>query len=256
MNGEDALRVRLPVFEGPLELLYYLIRKHELDISEVSLANISDEFVAWIEAARDLNLGTAGRFISTASTLMYIKSKWLLPAEEEPGADSSQEDEVGPLLQRLADYQKLRDFMQTLAGLEQRARAAFHRPFTSELERRLEEIAEQEPHIDLNVFELLKSMRRVQEFAFPVTREVAKEEIPLEEKLEELTTLLRNRAEVNLSTLISSARSLLEAVVFFLAALELARQRAAHINQQKTWGEIRLKARRGGPRAAQAAARN
>jgi len=249
METADSLRVRLPVFEGPLDLLLYLIRKHELDISEVSLASIADEFVAFIEAARELDLAAAGNFISTAATLMWLKSRWLLPPEEETPTDAEQEAEAGRLIQRLEDFQKLRDFIQSLQGLELRARASFPRPLTSELSQRLDDLAEAEPELDLDAFELLKAIQRVQEFAFPVPRDVVKEEIPLEEKMAELSSLVRSRVRVNLSTLLNSAHSVLEAVVLFLAALELARQRFLRISQPANYEEIKLNLRKDVPKA-------
>ena len=96
-----AFKVQLPAFNGPLDLLYYLIRKHELDISEISLATIADEFAAVVEAAQELNLAVAGNFLVIATTLMYLKSKWLLPPEEEPQDAAGQEGQVGPLLHQL-----------------------------------------------------------------------------------------------------------------------------------------------------------
>ena len=244
MSTAEGLRIHLPVFEGPLDLLFFLIRKHELDISEVSLATIADEFVAFVESDRELDLAAAGQFIATAATLMFLKSKWLLPPEETTGEAAEQDVEAEKLIHRLEDYQKLRDFAQSLAGLEGRARASFPRPLTTELARRLEEIAETEPHIELTTFELLKAIKRVQEFAFPIPRDVEKDEIPLEEKIRELTGLMRQRIRLSLSTLLASSRSALEAVVIFLAALELARQRFLRITQTDNFEEIKLSLRK------------
>lgn len=244
MTTPEAMRVHLPVFEGPLDLLFFLIRKHELEISAISLASIADEFVSFVESDRELDLAEAGSFIATAATLMYLKSKWLLPPEETTGEAGEQEEEAEKLIHRLEDYQKLRDFAQSLAGLEGRARASFPRPFTTELARRLEEIAESEPQLDLTTFELLKAIKRVQEFAFPIPRDVVKDEVPLEEKIRELTGIMRSQVRVSLSTLLKSSRSVLEAVVFFLAALELSKQRFLHISQNANFDEIKLSLRR------------
>ena len=244
MNGAaETLNVRLPAFEGPLDLLYYLIRKHELDISEVSLAIIADEFVAMVEAAREVNLSVAGNFLVIAATLMHLKSKWLLPPEEEAPDAAEQEGQVGPLLQQLSDLHRLREAVHDLSLHEDRARATFRRPLTVELERRLEQIAEQEPFIETSVFELLKAMRQVQEFAFPVSREIGREEVTLEDKIAELLAIVKIRLRVSLSRLLNSSRSLLEAAVFFMAALELARQKALFLKQEKNFAEIEAVAR-------------
>ena len=244
MTTAEGLRIHLPVFEGPLDLLFFLIRKHELDISEISLASIADEFVTYVESDRELDLAEAGIFIAPAATLMYLKSKWLLPPDETSGEPVEQEEEAEKLIHRLEDYQTLRDFAQSLAGLEGRARASFPRPLTTELARRLEEIAESEPHVDMTTFELLKAIKRVQEFAFPIPRDVIRDEIPLEEKVRELTGIVRDQVRVSLSTLLKSSRSLLEAVVFFLAALELSKQRFLRISQEGNFEEIKLSLRK------------
>lgn len=239
----ETLNVRLPAFEGPLDLLYYLIRKHELDISEISLAIIADEFVVLVEAAREVSLSVAGNFLVIAATLMHLKSKWLLPPEEEAPDAAEQEGRVGPLLQQLSDLQRLREAVHDLALHEDRARATFRRPLTIELARRLEQMAEQEPFIEISVFELLKAMREVQEFAFPSARDITREEVTLEDKIAELLAIVKIRLRVSLSRLLDSSRSLLEAAVFFLAALELARQKALYIRQARNFDEIEVVAR-------------
>jgi len=238
-----SLNVHLPLFDGPLDLLFYLIRKHELDISEISLAAISDEFVTMVEAAKELNLSVAGGYMVIAATLMHLKSKWLLPPEEEPQGGEEQETQVGDLLQQLTDLSKLRELVHELGLHEDRTRAAFPRPLTSEMEKRLERIAEKEPFIEMTLFELLKAMRRVQEFAFPRTRDIAREEINLEDKILELIAIVKIRIRVNLSLLMGSSRSVLEAVVFFLASLELARQKVLRLSQKNSYGEIEATAR-------------
>ncbi len=244
-NGASPLHVHQAAFEGPLDLLYYLIRKHELMISEISLAVIADEFVAHVEAADLPDLSVAGGFLVIASTLMYLKSKHLLPPDEEVPVDPDQEGRVGPLLLQLADYEKLREVVRDLASAEDRSRASFPRPLTQELARRLEQIAEQEPFIDVSAFELLKAMRRIQEFAYPSVREVVKQEIKLEDKIEELFAIVRVRLKASLTQLIRRSRSTMEAVVFFLAALELARQKALRIQQAQPFGEIEVTLRNG-----------
>ncbi len=241
MNEGETLVVHLPGFDGPLDLLYYLIRKHELPISEIALAEVAEEFVSVVEGAQEVNLSVAGGYLVIAATLMYLKSKWLLPPEEEP-QDQQQEEAVGPLLQQLADLQKLREVVHELGIKEDRARATFPRPLTVELERRLETMAEEDPYVDVSAFELLKAMQKMQQFAFPSAREVVAEEISLEDKLEELLAVVRVRMRLSLSKVLHESRSVLEAVIFFLAALELARQKTLRITQKEIFGEIEVHA--------------
>ena len=241
MNDGETLLVHLPTFDGPLDLLYYLIRKHELPIAEVSLASIADEYVNAVEGASEVSLSVAGGYLVIAATLMYLKSKWLLPPEEEP-VDPTQEEAVGPLLQQLADLQKLREVVHELSLREDRSRATFARPLTVELEERLDIMAEEEPYVEVSAFEILKAMRSLQEFTFPIARDIAREEIRLEDKIMELLTMVRIRTRMNLSRLLKESRSLLEAVVFFLAALELAKQKSLRIAQREAFGEIEVTA--------------
>ena len=249
-GASDYLTIHLPLFDGPLDLLYYLIRKHELEISEISLASIADEFVNMVEAAKELNLSAAGGYLVIAATLMHLKSKWLLPPEEEPQGSEEQEAQVGELLQQLTDLSKLRELVHELGLHEDRTRATFPRPLTSELEKRLERMAEKEPFIEMTLFELLKAMRRVQEFAFPRTRDIVREEINLEDKIIELIAIIKIRVRVNLSLLMGSSRSVLEAVVFFLASLELARLKLLRLSQKDSYGEIEATARTDSPSPA------
>ncbi|MEK7474619.1 MAG: segregation/condensation protein A [Candidatus Coatesbacteria bacterium] len=239
MNDGETLLVHLPTFDGPLDLLYYLIRKHELPIAEVSLASIADEYVNAVEGAQEVSLSVAGGYLVIAATLMYLKSKWLLPPEEE-AVDPTQEEAVGPLLQQLADLQKLREVVHELSLREDRSRATFARPLTVELEERLDIMAEEEPFVEVSAFEILKAMRSMQEFTFPVARDIAREEIRLEDKILELLTMVRIRTRMNLSRLLKESRNLLEAVVFFLAALELAKQKTLKIAQREAFGEIEV----------------
>ncbi len=244
MEAEAVLNVSQPSFHGPVDLLYYLIRKHELAISEISLAEIADEFVQYVENAQELSLGLAGAFLVTATTLMYLKSKWLLPPEEEPQGAEEQEGRVGPLLQQLAEYEKFRGVVMDLGRNEDRMRASFCRPITDELEKRLERMAEREPFIELSAFELLKSMQTIQDFVFPAVREVARQAVNLEEKIEELFAILRIRLRISLTQIFDRSRSLMEKIAFFLAALELARQKALRIRQAKNFAEVELTLRK------------
>lgn len=246
METAEALRIRLPQFEGPLDLLYYLIRKHELSISEISLASIADEFVEHVESQVELRLEPAGAFLVTASTLMYLKSKWLLPPEEEPQDGQEQEGRVGPLLQQLAEYEKFRSIVQELGRAEDHSRATFPRPITDELDRRLDRLAEREPFIELSAFELVRTMQKLREFAFPAVRELTRQAINLEEKIRELFALLRMKARISLTQLFGRSRSLMETIVFFLAALELARRKTLRLKQKENFSEIEAVLRKEG----------
>ena len=119
----NEYRVQFDVFEGPLDLLLHLVKKQEVDIYQVNLTRIASEFVAYIDQMRELDLEIAGEFLVMAATLIYIKSRELLPADQKPEAQIGEEDEEDPrfeLIRRLVEYKKFKDAAAELQSLETR----------------------------------------------------------------------------------------------------------------------------------------
>jgi len=120
-------QVKLPVFEGPLDLLLHLIRSNEIDIYDIPIARITDEYFRYLHAMQELDLEVAGEFLVMAATLVYIKSRMLLPAQPAADGDVTEEDPRTPLVDMLLEYERCRAAAETLGERENRQRLFFFR---------------------------------------------------------------------------------------------------------------------------------
>jgi segregation and condensation protein A len=234
-------RVRFEVFEGPLDLLLYLIRKEEVDIYEVNLTHIATEFVAYLDIMRELDLDIAGEFLVMAATLMLIKSRELLPRDQRPddqGAeDDALEDPRWELIRQLVEYKKFKDAASHLTDLELRTANTFAR-----VPGRIEPPEEVAPAgSTATIFDLLGAVNAVLRRFNERTgeqRDVFEDKWTVSEKIESLLTNLRGRGKVRFLELFHAATSRAEVVVTFLALLELMRLRLIQANQTEAFGEI------------------
>src|SRR5881296_2860176 len=152
-------KVKFEVFEGPLDLLLYLIRKEEVDIYEVNLTQLATQFIEYIELMRMLDLELAGEFLVMASTLMYIKSRELLPVDQQVEVEGDEEgqDPRWELIRQLVEYKKFKDAAAQLQALEARQEGVFPRA-----PGRLEFAAEEAPlRPDVSIFDLVNAVNAV-----------------------------------------------------------------------------------------------
>src|SRR4029077_12389555 len=151
-------KVKFEVFEGPLDLLLYLIKKEEVDIYEVNLTRLATQFIEYIETMRLLDLEIAGEFLVMAATLMYIKSRELLPVDQRqtPEGEEDGEDPRWELIRQLVEYKKFKDAAAQLAVLEARQEAVFPR---ASVKREFE--AEGPPRAEASIFDLLNAFNSV-----------------------------------------------------------------------------------------------
>src|SRR5215207_4463516 len=183
-SSPDAYKVKLDAFEGPLDLLLYLIRKNELNIYDIPISLITEQYLGYIELMQELNLDVAGEFLVMAATLIHIKSRTLLPR-----ADPSQEDEPGEdpreaLVRRLLEHQKYKAAAEMLHERETLRSAQFMRP-----DARVAEAAgeEYEPELEVDLFSLLAAFRGVLERANRRPRMVLPpEQMSIEERIAQL----------------------------------------------------------------------
>src|SRR5258707_10105950 len=171
----DALPIHLDNFEGPLDLLIHLIRKHELNISDIPIALITRQYLDTIQLMQELDLDVAGEFLVMAATLIHIKSKMLLPRPETAaGVDGDEEDPRDALVRRLLEHQKFKAAAQLLHEREQLRSAQWQRP-----DERVAEIAgaEYEPELEVDLYSLLTAFQAVGQRA----KERPKMELPAEE---------------------------------------------------------------------------
>lgn len=227
-----SFRVQLEFFEGPLDLLLHLVKKNEVAITEVSIAAITEQYLATLDLMRSLNLSVAGEFLVMAATLVHLKSKSLLPAKEDEEEDEGEES-AEALVRQLLEYQK---YKEAAASLERRAvlrRDVFPRPAAAPEEPGAVEFEA------LSVFDLLSALREVlAKLPGEEVHEVVLETVSVREKMSLLLDALRARGRITFQSLFEELRSRLEVVVTFLAMLELVRLRALRAWQDEPTGPI------------------
>jgi segregation and condensation protein A len=233
-------KVKFEVFEGPLDLLLYLIKKEEVDIYEVNLTLLATQFVEYIETMRMLDLEVAGEFLVMAATLMYIKSRELLPADQQVAVEGEEEgeDPRWELIRQLVEYKKFKDAAGQLQALETQQENVFPR-----LPGKLEfESAAPPPKPDVSLFDLLNAvngvLKRLDQRGD--AREIFEDKWTVSEKIEQLLRLIANRARLKFSELFEGVTSRSEVVCTFLALLELIRLRQLTAVQATAFGEIEI----------------
>jgi segregation and condensation protein A len=227
---------RLEGFEGPLDLLLHLIQKNELDIFNIPIALITEQYLEYLQLMKVLNLDMAGEYLLMASTLLHIKSRMLLPKSSE-GEEEEGEDPRAELVRRLLEYQK---YKQAAGELEKRPmldRDVFVRLMPGELE----EIPEEE-RIEVNLFELLEAFRKVLERARSETvHEVVLDPLSVEDKIQEILGLLqRENRSTAFHRLFAEEASRRVIIVTFLAILELVKMKRIRIFQLAPFEVIRV----------------
>lgn len=228
----DSYRVKLEVFEGPLDLLLYLIKKDEIDISDIPIAHITAQYLAYLEMMQELDIAVAGDFLVMASTLIYIKSKMLLPpAPKIEGEEDLNEDPRAELVERLLEYQKFKSASQMLYSRGEIEAACYTR---GQLET-----DSSNPEVSATVFDLLRVFREILKRAEEkIELEIARDEVTIAEKLQQIHDLLDRYEQVNVRELFEMSRSKRELIITFLAFLELVKEWKIHLVQRELFGDI------------------
>ncbi len=230
--------VKLEIFEGPLDLLLYLIKKNEINIYDIPIAEITRQYLEYIELMRSLNLDIAGEFLVMASTLIYIKSRMLLPPSEE-GEEETVEDPRKELVDRLLEYRRFKEAARWLVERPILGRDTFARSsLITEVEREKREIDLEESSaiLLLEAFrEVLKRASRERPLEITVSR------ISVMERIEEILETLSRRGTVDFLSLFPDRYDRSLAVVTFLALLELVRLRMVSVHQVEPFGRIIIK---------------
>ncbi|MGE0130410.1 MAG: ScpA family protein [Blastocatellales bacterium] len=228
----DSYRVKLEIFEGPLDLLLYLIKKDEIDISDIPIAHITTQYLAYLELMQELDIAVAGDFLVMASTLIYIKSKMLLPPDPKiEGEEDLNEDPRAELVERLLEYQKFKSASQMLYSRGEIEAACYTRgPLETDSSN---------PEVSATVFDLLRVFREILKRAEDkVELEIARDEVTIAEKLQQIHDLLDRYEQVNVRELFEMSRSKRELIITFLAFLELVKEWKIHLVQRELFGAI------------------
>lgn len=229
-----SYKVKLEVFEGPLDLLLYLIKKSEIDIYDIPIASITEQYLEYLELMRMLDLNIAGEFLVMAATLIHIKSKMLLPPEEKEILPEEEEDPREELVRRLLEYRKFKEVAGVLQNLEGQRREMFTRTSVFEIDSG-------EKFFEASLFDLITALTRVlKDVPREVFQEIVKDEFTVEEKIHDLLHMLVKTPVVFLSGLFKTAKNKTEIIAIFLAVLELIRMKEILVAQKQSFDEIEI----------------
>jgi segregation and condensation protein A len=233
----EAYPIRLQNFEGPLDLLIHLIKKHEVNIYDIPITLITAQYLEYIDLMKELNLDVAGEFLVMAATLIHIKSRMLLP-RPSPEQEDPEEDPREALVRRLLEHQKYKAAAELLHEREIVRSAQWMRP-----DGRIAELAgaAAEPELEVDLFSLLTAFRGVIERAKNRPKvPLPAEHIPIKDRIEQLLARLSETEACGFEDLFGdvSTRPLL--VVTFLALLEMIRLKLVRVFQSGSFGPIRI----------------
>ncbi|MEM1058718.1 MAG: segregation/condensation protein A [Verrucomicrobiota bacterium] len=241
LEESSELRVQLPVFEGPLDLLLYLIKKEEVDIYEVPLERITNQYLDYIRLMQMLNLELAGEFLVVASTLLYIKSRTLLPKDQQPPEEEAEEDDPRwELIRQLIEYKKFKDAAWQLHLRHLEAEKQFPRSARPE---RPEPAGDEPLGVgEVSLFDLISAFQKVLERVDEREdlREIFEDRWTVSDKITTIRNLLSARQKVRFTELFAGTASRTEVVVTFLALLELIRMNQLRATQTEAFDEIAL----------------
>lgn len=226
---QENYQLKLAVFEGPFDLLLYLIKKNQIDIYDIPIATITEEYLSYIEMMKRLNLNVASEFIVIAATLLYIKSKMLLPKDE---ILEQEEDPRMDLVQHLIEYNIFKEISEKLRVYELKKRDLFERLYPLN-------IANEDKELVLDVYTLVKAMDevlgRIKERRLIV---IPGEKIRVKDRIFELIDVLQKQKKVKFFSLCNIEKGRLYIISLFLAMLELLRLKVIGTYQEEIFGDI------------------
>jgi len=230
-------KVKLEVFEGPLDLLLYLIKKEEINISDIPIARITDQYLEYLELMQLLDLDIAGEFIVMAATLMHIKSRMLLPPDELSD-EEAEEDPRAELVKRLLEYKKFKEAASQLAAMESQHKHLFPRVGALEPE---EMPLPKDMLLEANLFDLITAFTKVlRDIPKDVFHEVVKDEFTVSQKMHDILHMIVEKPSIFFMDLFKAAKSKKEMITVFLALLELIRLKTVVVKQSVDFGDIEI----------------
>jgi len=236
---DQPYKVELEIFEGPMDLLLYLVKRDEIDIYDISIERITREYLAYLDTFKMLNIGLAGEFLVMAANLCYIKSRTMLPKHVQPPEEDAEEDDPRwDLIRQLIEYKKFKDAAQHLGEREAAEQQRFrHHPDKIETgeptQRPLSE--------DVGIFDLIRAFQGILErFENEGLGEIVDDHFTVADKIDVLLTTVAPGRSVQFSSLFTGATSKRELIVTFLALLELMKLNHFKVRQRGILGEIEL----------------
>ncbi|MBI5210365.1 MAG: segregation/condensation protein A [Elusimicrobia bacterium] len=223
-----AYEVHLEMFEGPLDLLLFLIKKNDLDIYNIPIAQITQEYLGYLDLMKQINLDVAGDFLVLAATLLAIKSRTLLPSQDPEAPEGP--DPQAQLVARLLEYKKFKGAAQALETRLERFKDVCYRG-----EPRFQE---SEKTLSIGFLELLGALQDILARCEDKHAELLGEEFPIEEKMAKIMGLLEGRDCVTWNDIYAGERKRRGVISCFLALLELAKLERVSIKQERAFGPI------------------
>lgn len=242
-------QVKIDAFEGPLDLLLHLINRLEIDIYDIPVAQVTEQYLSYIKTMNELKLDVASEFLVMAATLLAIKSKMLLPKHEEDfneeDADFTyEEDPRDELVERLIEYRKYKEAAHDLKTLEQERSLIYTKP-PSDLSDFTKEKQQEKSDLNVSLYDMLAAFQKLlrrKKLQRPMATKIARQEISIEKRMSEIMDELKQqKTRINFNDLFPFPEKE-HIVVTFLAILELIKRKEIDIEQQENFGEIFVEA--------------
>ena len=238
MADQGEYKVELEVFEGPLDLLLYLIRKDEVDVYNIPIERITTQYMEYLNLMRMLDLNIAGEFIVMAATLMMIKSRMLLPVEERPEEEDEEEDPRWDLVRQLVEYKKFKDAAMHLQQREMAQEDVFYQG------AKAVDVESPDPEVmleDVSLFDLISAFNEVLKRAREEEiGEIEGDRYTVADKIDSVLRTVRRQPEVTFTELFKENATRGEILCTFLAILELLRLHQITVKQKQRFGEMRI----------------
>lgn len=237
---DEVMRIHLDDFEGPFEVLLYLIKSQEIDIFDIPIAKITDQYLSFMELMREERLDVAGDYLVMAATLIQIKSKMILPIEmDDDEEEIDDEDPRLELVEKLIAYRRYKDISTRLSEMEEERANWFMRNAKPDLSDAPDDAEEE--YIEVSLYDLVKAFKGVMRFlGDDKPHEVELEGVSVDEKVDYILAQLDTHESLSWEEIFSECRHRVELVCCFLAILELCRMGSVSAHQHKTFGDIRL----------------
>jgi segregation and condensation protein A len=233
----DAPRIQLPVFEGPLDLLLYLIRRDRIDIHDIPIAPITRQYMEYLDLMRELNLDVAGEFMVMAATLIHIKSKMLVPMAPTEAEGEDAEDPRDALVQRLLEFERYKAAAGVLYQKGQIRAATWTRPDT--VLPAFDDTGEE--MLEAGLFDLISAFKELLDRRKTLlAHEVSGDGKSVEARMDEVLALLREGQSIDFLELFEGQGTKADLIVTFLALLELIRLKTVKVYQRGVFGPIRV----------------
>jgi len=230
----DRLTIHLDAFDGPLDLLLELLKKEELDIFNIPIVRITEQYLEYLQMMKDLNINVAGEWLVMAARLIYIKSKMLLPPDPAAEGEEPEDDPLKELVYDLLEHQKFKNAAEMLYTREEVENAVWNKP-PSEVAEDADEV------VSVTLFDLLRAFHEVvKRFDQQRTMEVSQEDVTVEQKIAYIQHLLVVHDSILFSALFADAKTKKHLIATFLALLEMVRLHSIDLHQEQAFEEIRI----------------